>query len=113
MSVATSARTRAAVVLVIALLALARPARAQDPTTMGDALLGIGSGICTLVYTPVKLAYAATGVGVGSLVWLFSAGNTDTMNSVLKITAGGDYVVTPEHLRGLRVVRFVGRAKRG
>jgi len=102
----------AAACAVALVLTLSAPAQAEEATSLGDAMLGISSGICTLVYTPVKILYAAGGVGVGTLVWLFSGGNTDTMNAVLKITAGGDYVVTPANLRGTDVLRFVGRAQR-
>jgi len=100
----------AAVAIAVVLTASAGPAHAKnEPTTMKDAMLGIASGLCTLVYTPVKLVYATTGTAVGGLVWLFSAGHSDSMHSVLKTTAGGDYVVTPEHLRGLRVLQWTGR----
>lgn len=99
----------AAVAVAVALTASAGPAHANDPTTMKDAMLGIGSGLCTLVYTPVKLVYATTGTAVGGLVWLFSAGHSNSMHAVLKTTAGGDYVVTPEHLRGLRVIQWTGQ----
>jgi hypothetical protein len=112
MFAANPLRRSAAAGIFVSLLAVASPAQAEDPTSLGDAMLGISSAVCTLVYTPVKMVYAAAGVGVGSLVWLFSAGNTEAMNTVLKITAGGDYTVTPEHLRGIRVLKFTGRSKR-
>lgn len=110
MFVATSLRPCAAAGVALLLMVGARPARAQDPTTMGDAMLGLGAGVCTLVYTPAKMVYAAGGVGVGALVWLFSAGNSDTMNKVLKVSAGGDYSVTPEHLQGIKVLRITGKS---
>ena len=102
----------ASVALFTALLLLAgaRPADAQDPTTMTDAMLGIGSGLCTLVYTPLKITYATTGTAVGGLVWLFSAGHSESMERVLQTTAGGDYVITPEHLQGQRVIQWTGRS---
>ena len=112
MSVARKLRSKAAVGVAVGVLAGSTPAHAEEPTTPGDALLGIASGVCTLAYTPLKILYATAGLGVGSLVWMFSAGNTDTMNSVLRVTAGGDYVVTPDNLRGTRVLRVVGRSKR-
>jgi hypothetical protein len=112
MPFANDLRRRAAAGLAVAVLFVAAPARAEEATTLGDAMLGLASGVCTLVYTPAKIVYATGGVGIGMLVWLFSAGNTDTMNAVLKVTAGGDYVVTPGHLRGLQVLKFTGRAKR-
>ena len=110
MFVATSVRRCAAAGVAALLMLAAGPARAQDPTTMGDAMLGLAAGVCTLVYTPAKIVYAAAGVGVGALVWIFSAGNTDTMNQVLKVSAGGDYSVTPDHLRGVKVLRIAGKS---
>ena len=102
--------TSAALLTALLLVTGASPAEAQDPTTLKDAMLGIGSGLCTLVYTPLKITYATTGTAVGGLVWLFSAGHSASMQSVLKTTAGGDYVVTPEHLRGQRVIQWTGRS---
>ena len=55
MLVATSVRRCAAAGVAVLLLAAAGPARAQDPTTMGDALTGVGAGICTIVYTLPRL----------------------------------------------------------
>lgn len=91
------------------LTAMTQPAQANQPTTMKDAMLGIGSGLCTLVYTPVKIVYATAGTAVGGLVWLFSAGHSASMHNVLRTTAGGDYVITPDHLRGVQVVQWTGR----
>jgi hypothetical protein len=112
MLIASSLRKNAAAGIVALTLMVASPARAEEATTMAESMLGLASAVCTMVYTPIKVGYAAGGLGVGTLVWLFSAGNTDSMNSVLKTTAGGDYVVTAEHLRGIKVLRFAGRSKR-
>jgi len=103
-------RWRAALATAALLTAAAAPAQANEPTTMKDALLGIGSGLGTHVYTPIKLVYATTGTAVGGLVWLFSAGHSESMHDVLRTTAGGDYVITPDHLRGVRVVQWTGRS---
>ena len=104
-----AARRALAACAACAWLATASPARAErDPTTVGDVSLGFASGLCTLVYTPLKIVYATGGVVVAGLVFVFSAGNTDTTAQVLRVTAGGDYVVAPEHLRGTRVLRVTG-----
>lgn len=112
MFAATSLRSIAAAGAVALSLALPAPARGEEATTMGDSMVGIASAVCTLFYTPVKMVYATGGVGVGTLVWLFSAGDADSMNAVFKTAGGGDFVVTEEHLRGLRVLRFSGQSKR-
>ena len=108
MSVATSLRKNAVVGLALLGVIVAGPVRAQDPTTMGDAMIGVGSGVAGLIYTPLKILYAVGGLGVGSLVYLFSAGNKDAMGQVLATSAGGDYTVTPDHLRGTRVLKVTG-----
>jgi len=90
-----------------ALLLLPGPAAAEESLTQ-DVGLGALSAICTLVYTPLKIAYATGGTGVALLVWIWSVGDIDTTQQVLRATAGGDYVVTREHLRGLRVLEFNG-----
>jgi len=111
MFVASSRRSLAAAAVALT-LAVAAPARSEEATTMNDSMVGLASAVCTLFYTPVKMLYATGGVGVGSLVWLFSAGDSDSMNAVLKTAGGGDFVVTEEHLRGLKVLRFSGQSKR-
>lgn len=109
MSNASTLRRSIASCLALVWLAVASPAGAEeDPTNVRDVSVGFASGLCTLIYTPVKITYAATGAVITGLVYIFSAGSSEAAGQVLRITAGGDYVIAPEHLRGTRVLRFTG-----
>jgi hypothetical protein len=94
-----------AVIAVAPLDALGRDEEPQDP----GALAGIGALLCTIVYSPVKIAYAATGAVVGGLAWLWSFGSRSVTGPVFTAALRGDYVVAPEHLSGERKLEFIGR----
>lgn len=76
--------------------------------TATNAGLGLASFAGTLVYAPLKLVYAAGGGLVGGLTWLFSGGNSEMAMKVVRPAVTGDYVLTPDHLRGLEQVHFAG-----
>ncbi len=74
-----------------------------------QAGLGFGSAVGSLIYAPVKLCYAIGGLVVGGLAWAFSGGDNEVANVVLTPSILGDYVLTPEHLRGEKSIEFFGR----
>jgi hypothetical protein len=80
--------------------------KAEDAT---GVLAGVGATVCTLVYSPVKLAYAASGLVVGSMAWVWSFGNRRVTRPIFDSALRGDYVVTPGHLTGQRKLHFIGR----
>jgi hypothetical protein len=93
-----------------AVLALApSPARAEEESLAYEGAVGLGAALSTLVYSPVKLAYAAGGLVVSGLAWLWSGGDSSVTKAVFTASVGGDYVVTPAHLEGSRPLEFVGR----
>ena len=77
----------------------------KDPSPFS----GVGAMLCTLVYSPAKITYAATGVVVGGLAWLWSFGSPRVTHPVFTAALRGDYVVVPEHLSGERKLEFIGR----
>lgn len=83
-------------------------ARGEEPSTAYNALVGVGSAVCTVVYSPLKVAYAASGLVVTSLAYLWTFGDTEVAGPLWRTTVGGDYVVTPSHLEGQRDLRFRG-----
>ncbi len=88
----------------------ALPAHASDASEVG---WGVGSALSTVVYGPLKMAYAALGLAFGGLGWALSGGDAAVAQVVIGPAVRGDYVVTPSHLRGERKLAFVGVAGPG
>jgi hypothetical protein len=70
---------------------------------------GVAAGLSSVVYAPVKVAYAAGGSIVAGLAWVLSGGDSEVAKPIIDASVRGDYVVTPEHLTGERTLEFVGR----
>ena len=105
-----SLRTRIATIVFVLFVGLAPgAARAQD-AGYENAGLGAGAAFSTLVYGPLKVAFALTGLVIGPFAFALTAGDTDVMWKVIDTTVRGDYVVTPAHLRGEQPLEFFGRA---
>ena len=106
----TRIATRVFVLFLVLWIGLAPSgARAQEDAGYEDAGLGAAAGFTSLVYTPVKLVWAITGLVIGPFAWALSAGDADVMWKVIDTTVRGDYVVTPAHLRGEQPLEFFGR----
>jgi hypothetical protein len=100
------------VLLVVALVFTALPAPAQDDeeSTAYRGVTGAGAAFCTLLYIPLKVAYATGGSVISGLAWAWTLGDTDVSGPILRAALKGDYVVTPAHLEGRRDLHFVGPA---
>ena len=100
------------VLMIISTVLLFTPAMtvaAEGETSQSEeAGLGIGSGLLTLVYLPVKVVYAALGGIVGGFTYVLTGGDVDTAKSVWEPSFYGTYVITPSHLKGDEPVRFFG-----
>ena len=106
----SSSRARvAALALAIAIGLAPAAARAQEEQSFENAGLGAASAFSTLVYGPVKVAWAITGLVIGPFAWALSGGDSDVMWRVINTSVRGDYVVTPAHLRGELPLEFFGR----
>lgn len=70
---------------------------------------GVAAGLSSVVYAPVKIAYALGGSIVAGLAWVVSGGDNDVAKPIIDASVRGDYVVTPQHLTGERRLEFVGR----
>jgi len=70
--------------------------------------LGAGSFFLTLVYTPVKLAYAILGGIIGGFTYGLTGGDLETAQSVWEPSVYGTYLITPDHLKGNEPIRFIG-----
>lgn len=107
---ATGARRIGAVITCAVAVAAAPAASWADDAAMAkDAGVGLGSAIASLLYAPVKTAYALGGVVVGGLAWAFSGGDAEVARVVLEPSVLGDYVITTGHLTGQQQIEFFGR----
>lgn len=96
----------------------AGPASAADPIvseetreTASQGGMGAAAGLTSVVYAPVKVAYAAGGSIVAGLAYVLSGGDKDVAKPIFDASVRGDYVVTPEHMSGERELEFVGRPR--
>jgi len=99
-----------ACLLAVAIASAPATARARDDEPSGDrASVVAAATVCSLVYSPIKLAYATSGLVVGSLAWIWTFGNRRVTRPIFRATLRGDYFVKPSHLTGHRKLRFIGR----
>ena len=87
------------------------PPASSDSTEGGSASsagMGAAAGVSTLLYLPLKAAFAIGGGLVGGLAYAFSGGNETAAKSIWTTSMYGTYIITPEHLRGDRPIRFLG-----
>ncbi len=94
--------------LVISAVPMSDSAEEGDDSLAYEGSVGIGAALCTLVYSPVKVAYAAGGLVVSSLAWMWTMGDTSVAGPIYQSAVGGDYVVTPAHLDGQLDLHFNG-----
>ena len=73
-----------------------------------DIGLGVASFLCSLPYGAAKVALAIVGGVTGSLTYVLSGFDKKAADAVWYTTIEGDYVVTPDHLRGKKDLRFTG-----
>lgn len=91
-------------------------APAWSQTTKADTEQGTPAGVgmqvaavgASLLYFPVKGAFAIGGGIIGSLAYVFSGLNEQTAKSIWVPSMYGTYLITPDHLNGDRPVRFLG-----
>ena len=75
-----------------------------------SAGMQVAAGFSTLLYLPLKLAFAIGGGVVGGLAYAFSGGNEQAAKSIWNTSLYGTYLITPDHLQGNRPIRFLGVA---
>lgn len=68
----------------------------------------VGAVASNVVYMPAKLVYAIAGSLFGGGAYLLTAGNSQVSDTIWRSSLGGDYVVTPDMLKGDRQLNFSG-----
>ena len=76
--------------------------------TASSAGMQVAAGFSTLLYLPLKIAFAIGGGIVGGLAYAFSGGNEQAAKSIWDTSLYGTYLITPDHLQGNRPIRFLG-----
>ena len=106
----SSPSRRGSALFAVAVLLAGSPAsaRVEDPSLFREGGLGAAAAVISLAYSPFKLLYAASGIALGSGSFIWTWGDRDAAMKVVNTSVGGDYVITPEHLRGSADLRFTG-----
>mgnify|MGYP006885817427 FL=1 len=78
-----------------------------DSTPSGVGMQA-GSALATILYFPFKAAFALGGGIVGGLAYAFSGGSEQTAKSIWIPSIYGTYIITPDHLKGDKPIRFLG-----
>ncbi|MFW5443409.1 MAG: hypothetical protein ACKE51_03760 [Methylococcaceae bacterium] len=74
----------------------------------------VGAGFTSLLYTPVKTAFALLmGITGGlSMMATVPAGDADVSSQIVRWGMYGDWLIRPDHLQGYSPVKFVGTTNR-
>jgi len=99
----------AGLVLAVCMALNLAPRAASADNLTNEAGMGALAALSTLIYGPVKLVYATTGLLVGGIAYGLSGGDQDVLMAVITPAVRGDYVVTPRHLRMEDPIEFFGR----
>ena len=82
--------------------------QAAEPGVGEEAGYGVGAALASVFYIPAKVTYAGLGLLTGGLGYVLTGGRTDVANNIIYPAVGGNYVVTPSHLKGTEPIYFVG-----
>ncbi len=102
-------RPRLVVGVIAGALTFAAAANAEEERVRSEAGIGAASAAASLIYGPAKLIYAGGGGLVAGMAYIVSGGDSEVAKPILDASMRGDYVLTPDHLRGGRQIEFVGR----
>src|SRR5262245_46984800 len=95
------------VLTIVSLLTLAAP-RAEAGDFASDAGMGIATVFVNILYVPAKLVYGTLGGFTGGVAYLLTGANMEVANRIWTPSLGGDWVVTPAHLRNEQTLYFSG-----
>lgn len=83
----------------------------EEGSTASEAGLGVSSFLLTIPYGVTKVAFALAGGIVGGLAYLFSGLDDEPAKRIWTTSMYGTYIITPDHLKGNKAVRFLGVAE--
>ena len=89
---------------LLALLLMA-PTRARADF-LEDAGMGTATVLANVLYMPTKLVYATLGGITGSFAYVLTGANYEAAERVWTPSLGGNYVLSPDQLRGNQPIYF-------
>ncbi len=109
-------RSLVGLLLVGFVLGYAHEVTATDPppgtrsaeSLVAEAGLGVASLLATIPYGVAKIGYALTGALAGGLEYAWSGGKKQPAQEIWHSAMGGTYILTPDHLRGRKPIKFLG-----
>ncbi len=93
---------------LLASLAVAVPRAHAEGNYAVDAGYGTACVFVNLLYMPAKFVYATLGGITGGFAYLLTGLNYDVADRIWAPSLGGNYVVTPAHLRNQQTLYFSG-----
>jgi hypothetical protein len=97
------------VAVAVCLTPVAGAAETRDgDNPAADMGLGVASFLCSVPYGAAKVALAIVGGITGAFTYVLSGLDKKAADAVWYTTIEGDYLVTPDHLRGKKDLRFTG-----
>jgi hypothetical protein len=81
------------------------PAQESVTEEMG---YGLGAAVASIFYIPAKFTYATLGLLTGGLGFALTGGRADVANNIIYPAVKGNWVVTPNNLKGTEPLYFVG-----
>ena len=82
--------------------------RNSSGNSAADIGLGVASFLVSIPYGAAKIVTALLGGIVGGFTYVLSGFNKKAADQVWYTTIPGDYIITPDQLRGKRDIRFTG-----
>jgi len=86
-------------------LLLMTPTRARADF-LEDAGMGTATVLANVLYMPTKLVYATLGGITGSFAYVLTGANYEVAERVWTPSLGGNYVLSPDQLRGTQPIYF-------
>jgi hypothetical protein len=90
----------------------AGPSQVEQPTEGGVNWKGVGVGAGTVagnvLYMPAKLVYGILGGIAGGAGYALTGGNKQVADTIWRSSLGGDYILTPDMVKGEKPVHFSG-----
>jgi hypothetical protein len=101
-------RKSVVILMLVSLLTLAVPRAEASGDFASDAGIGIACVFVNILYAPAKIVYATLGGFIGGVAYLLTGANYDVADRIWTPSLGGNYLVTPAHLRNEDTLYFSG-----